>query len=158
MDYEPYASYTAFFLVIEGGEFRLGANVRAFWSWTSNAGSDGAVNKLCCGNIDRVEVQDKPTTSNTYGIFYDLYYPFDIIVGDNTNTLNLIMYEHAKSSSNCHRVARLCVRRVYTARTKAPDYDASRALPIIRFYYPGYWNNALFDIIVPDSLANDRPI
>lgn len=134
LDYPPFARYTTFHLVVEDGGFQLGAGIRAFWKWTSDAGSDGAVDKLTWGTVDRVDLQEKPSMTSTFGIFYDLYYPFDIIAGDDLSNLHLIMYEFPKSSSDCRVVAEFDVRHVYSARTVVPDYNASRNLPTIRYY------------------------
>ncbi|KAH7320693.1 hypothetical protein B0I35DRAFT_500874 [Stachybotrys elegans] len=158
LNYPPFASNTTFHLVVEDGGFRLGAGIRAFWKWTSNAGSDGAVNKLACGTVDRVDLQEKPSMTSTFGIFYDQYYPFDIVAGGDLKNLHLIMYEFPKSNSGCHVVAELDVRCVYSARTVVPEYNASRNLPTIRYYALGYWGSYLFGMIVPDIIATGRPI
>lgn len=158
LDYLPYAAKATFCLVVEDGGFRLGTGIRAFWKWTSNPGSDEAANYLSCGTIDRVELREKPSMSSVFGIFYDLDYPFDIIVGDDLEQLRLMMYQFPKSRSDCHCVANFTVRRIYCARTVVPSYDASRELPMIRYYSISNWRGYLFGIIVPDIIATGRPI
>src|SRR6185312_17257155 len=138
MYYNPYAIYKAFFLVVET-EFRLGAQVRAFWQWTVDGQGNENQDKLCWETVNKVDDTNYPTGARTFGIFYDLYYPFDLVVDDDNNKIALTMYEYPKSDPNCREIANFDLSRVYSCRTTAADYNPVRALPVIRYYQLGYW-------------------
>ncbi|KAK0702803.1 hypothetical protein B0H67DRAFT_614114 [Lasiosphaeris hirsuta] len=119
MYYPPYAVYEPLYLVIET-DFKFGAT----------------------GNIDRAEVADSPTAGTTYGIFYDLYYPFDLFISDGQSQISLTMFELAKSNANCSQIATFDLVCIYSGRTTADDYDPAIALPDIRYYQISYmWDN-----------------
>ncbi|PGH21338.1 hypothetical protein AJ80_03389 [Polytolypa hystricis UAMH7299] len=146
MHYKPYAIYEPFYLVIET-EFKFGAPVRAFWQWTVDANGNKNVDKLSLGMIDCAEATDSPTTGTTYGVFYDLYYPFDIFIGDDDSKIALTVWSRTSSS----------LRR-FNRRTTAPDYDPVIALPNIRYYGLGSLYGNLFAMIVPENLCQDSLI
>ncbi|KAJ4318207.1 hypothetical protein N0V84_006963 [Fusarium piperis] len=157
MYYSPYALCVPLYLVIET-DFKLGAPVRAFWKWTVDADGNKNVNKLCQDNIDRVEAADLPTAGTTYGIFYDLWYPFDLFIGNDQSRIRLTMFSRAKSDPNYSQIATFNLMRVYSGRTTADDYNPVVALPDIRHYQLSTLFKNLFAMIVPANLCQDGTI
>jgi hypothetical protein len=159
LNYHPYAIDESFFLVIET-DFKFGASVRAFWTWTEDVLGTKNVVKLSCGLIDRIETADSPTAGTTFGICYDLYYPFDLFIGDDNTKIALTMYQYPKSNPDHNAVATFGLHLVYSGRMTSPYYDPVKALPEIRYYKLGQTmpSRQLFTMIVPGNLCDDAII
>lgn len=156
LDFGDYAVSEAFALFVET-DFRAGVSVRAMWTWTKTASGDEHVPNEVWGTVD-MATTNRFDDSYTYGIFYNLYYPFDIRFDTSMDQATATMYEHPKSDPNCTVAATMTLYRTWVGREKDPDYNPARVLPFIRYYNFGTIGDHLFAMMVPDNLCDEGTI